>query len=234
MPPLIFRLTTRLPNRLPPKEVLYPFSHGLSYTSFHYADLTVSGSDITTTGTVTAQFTLHNDGVVAGKEGVQLYIRPLAPGLRRPPRELKAFTKIALAQGEAKVVSFTLSARDFQYFDPTEQRFVLRADAFVIEISASSCDIRLWAEAACAPELPPRPKLSTSLAPGNAYAHPDAMPALVSLVGERLKLETSEATALLERIRDSFFGIYDALSWYIGDILPESKLQAHFDALNQR
>jgi beta-glucosidase len=176
---------------------------------------------------------LQNTGAVAGKEVVQLYLRPVAPGLRRPMRELKAFTKIALEPGEVKPVSLTLTPRDFQYFDPAEQRFVLRAQGFIVEIAASSRDIRLTAQIACASEPPALPRLTTGLPPPRVFAHPKARSALVTLIEQRLNLQLAAATALVDSIADSFLGIYDALSWHVGDSLPEGDLQALFDVLNQ-
>ncbi|WP_426034697.1 beta-glucosidase [Cypionkella sp. TWP1-2-1b2] len=125
---------------------LFAFGHGLSYTKFRYDSLTLSADHITPIGSIIARITLTNIGDRAGKEIVQLYIRPLNSSLRRPLRELKAFGKIALNPGDTATLTLTLTPRDFSHFDPTEGRFVLRGDAFLVEAAASSRDIRLTAE----------------------------------------------------------------------------------------
>lgn len=211
-------------------DVLFPFGHGLGYTSIRYDGLTVAGSP---SSTVTAQFTLQNVGAVAGKEIVQLYIRPINPGLRRPVRELKAFAKVALGSGEAQTVTLTLTPRDFQYFDPGEQRFVLRAEAFVIEVAGSSRDIRLEANLPCISDPPALPWLTTSLPPAEVFTDPRAYEALVVFISTRLNVDRSQAMVILDSVSGSFLGIYDALSWHIGDSLPEVAMQALFDQMNQ-
>ena len=92
---------------------------------------------------ITLQLTVTNTGDCFGKETVQLYIAP-PEGLRqRPLRELKAFSKVALQPGESKVVCFTLSKRDFSYYEPLFHDFYAESGCYHIEIGASSRDIRL-------------------------------------------------------------------------------------------
>lgn len=85
--------------------VRWPFGFGLSYTSFAYSDLTLSGD--------TVRVTVQNTGARAGSEVVQLYITPPAGGLHRPVRELKAFQKVFLQPGESRTVTFALDERAF-------------------------------------------------------------------------------------------------------------------------
>lgn len=85
--------------------VRWPFGFGLSYTSFAYSDLTLSGD--------TVCVTVQNTGARAGSEVVQLYITPPAGGLHRPVRELKAFQKVFLQPGESRTVTFALDERAF-------------------------------------------------------------------------------------------------------------------------
>ena len=85
--------------------VRWPFGFGLSYTSFAYSDLTLSGD--------TVRVTVQNTGARAGSEVVQLYITPPAGGLHRPVRELKAFQKVFLQPGESRRVTFALDERAF-------------------------------------------------------------------------------------------------------------------------
>ena len=102
-------------------EVLYPFGHGLSYTSFAYsAPRAVVNAD----GTATVSVDVRNSGARDGEEVVQLYLsRPDIPG--QPIRSLAAFDRIALKRGESQTVSFTLSQRDLSTVDVTGVRAVV-------------------------------------------------------------------------------------------------------------
>ncbi|WP_315093128.1 glycoside hydrolase family 3 C-terminal domain-containing protein [uncultured Cellulomonas sp.] len=119
-------------------DVAYPFGHGLSYTTFGYSDVTATaeGTDVTVTATIT------NTGSAAGAEVVQVYVRDPQASVLRPTRELKAFTKVALEPGESRAVSFTLGARDLSYWHPGLHRWVVEGGQFVIEVGASSRDLR--------------------------------------------------------------------------------------------
>ncbi|PII39319.1 hypothetical protein T190_07605 [Sinorhizobium meliloti CCBAU 01290] len=91
----------------------FPFGHGLSYTTFSYEDLAIDASAISPGSSCNVTLTIRNTGTVPGKKIVQIYVRPVAPGLKRPIRELKAFAKIALQPGESRSVTLSLAPRDF-------------------------------------------------------------------------------------------------------------------------
>ena len=93
------------------KPVLFPFGHGLSYTTFAYEDLRLSHSTLTDQETLTVRLTVRNTGARAGKEVVQVYINPESPTAFRPKMELKGFEKVALQPGEAREVNITLGRR---------------------------------------------------------------------------------------------------------------------------
>ena len=114
------------------REVRYPFGYGLSYTSFTYRDLTVSGK--------TVQVTVENSGTVPGAEVVQLYIAPPQDGIHRPVRELKDFERIALLPGESKTVTFVLKKRHFSVW---QDGWRIPKGKYTVEIGASCTDIRL-------------------------------------------------------------------------------------------
>lgn len=122
---------------------LFPFGHGLSYTSFGYANLRVTpGED----GTCTAAVEVTNTGAVAGEEVVQLYLAPPpATPVPRPPQELKAFAKVALRPGETRTVVLPLGVRAFQYFDPETKAWATAPGAYTVRVGASSRDIRMTA-----------------------------------------------------------------------------------------
>jgi beta-glucosidase len=139
------------------RAVRYPFGHGLSYTTFAYTDLSVDVLDAAG-GAVRVECTVTNKGARAGREVVQLYVGDPEAAVRRPVRELRGFEKVGLSPGESVRVSFELSSRDFAYWDvATGDRGAWRREGgeFVIEVGASSRDIRLRARI----ELPDDPSL---------------------------------------------------------------------------
>lgn len=120
-------------------EVLFPFGHGLSYTTFEYSSLQV----IQSAETVTATFKVKNTGKWAGKEIAQVYIKDPQSTHFRPEKELKGFEKIDLQPGEEKEVSIALGPRAFAYYDAASREWVVEPGEFEILIGASSRDIRL-------------------------------------------------------------------------------------------
>lgn len=124
-------------------EVAYPFGHGLSYTQFGYRDLVVSEPADGAPGELTVRCVVTNTGSRAGHEVVQLYVGDPKSRVARPPRELKAFTRIYLEPGAAREVSFALTARDLSYWSSYRRAWTLEPGEFVIEVGASSRDIRL-------------------------------------------------------------------------------------------
>ena len=127
-----------------PEEVWYPFGHGISYTEFEYSDLVVSEEKIESDEfSLEVSFKLKNTGALAGKEAVQLYIAPLDSVVERPIKELRAFDKIELEAGEEKTVSFTLTNKDFAYYNVCLHDWHVESGAYKIMVGASSKDIRL-------------------------------------------------------------------------------------------
>jgi len=124
-------------------DVLYPFGHGLSYTTFEYSDLQVSGYEITDQETVTVTVTATNTGKCAGKTVVQLYVGDVVSNAIRPVRELKGFEKVELQPGESKEVSFVLDKRSFAYWNDQIKDWHVETGDFLIEIGQSSRDICL-------------------------------------------------------------------------------------------
>ena len=96
----------------------FPFGHGLSYTSFDLGRPTLSAPTHRPGGTVTVTVPVTNVGSRAGSEVVQCYVAPANPRLARPPKELKAFSKVWLDPGETAEVEFVLDDRAFAYWDP--------------------------------------------------------------------------------------------------------------------
>lgn len=122
-------------------EVLFPFGHGLSYTTFEYSNLRLSADKITDQETVTAAVTVKNTGVRAGKTVVQLYVGDQESTVLRPVRELKGFEKVELQPGESRDVTFTLDKRSFAYWNAQIHDWHVETGAFTVEVGQSSRDI---------------------------------------------------------------------------------------------
>lgn len=115
--------------------VLFPFGFGLSYTTFEYSDLTVTGKEAT--------FTLKNTGKMDGAEVAQLYVSKPDGDVFRPAKELKGFTKVFLKAGESRQVTIPLDDKAFRYFNVKTNRFETEGGAWTVMIGASCADIRL-------------------------------------------------------------------------------------------
>ncbi|MBO7670698.1 MAG: glycoside hydrolase family 3 C-terminal domain-containing protein, partial [Oscillospiraceae bacterium] len=122
-------------------ELLFPFGHGLSYTSFDFSDLRLSRDRITDQESLTATVRVTNTGKRAGKTVVQLYVGDCESSVFRPVRELKGFEKVFLEPGESKDVSFTLDKRSFAYWNTKIHDWHVESGEFCIEIGHSSRDI---------------------------------------------------------------------------------------------
>jgi len=121
---------------------LFPFGHGLSFTTFEYSDLKVTRK-VRAGEKVEVSLTVTNTGKTAGKEVVQLYVSDRASSLPRPPKELKGFAKVALAAGQSETVTFTLDQRALSFYDPYKKAWVAEPGKFDVLVGSSSRDIRV-------------------------------------------------------------------------------------------
>jgi len=119
-------------------EVLFPFGHGLSYTTFAYSNLRLSSGQITDKDTLTVTVTATNTGSRAGKTVVQLYVGSKVGTVLRPVRELKGFEKVELQPGESRDVSFTLDKRSFAYWNSQIKDWYVETGVHTIEVGQSS------------------------------------------------------------------------------------------------
>lgn len=127
------------------KEIapLFPFGHGLSYTTFEYSGLNLSHSEISGDKILTAEVTVKNTGSVSGKEIVQLYVSEKHSQVIRPVKELKGFEKVELKPGEEKKVMFRLDSRAFSYYCEELNGWRAEYGEYEIMVGSSSRDIRL-------------------------------------------------------------------------------------------
>ncbi len=120
---------------------LFPFGYGLSYTTFSYSPLTLSGNELVRDGKIEAKVTLTNTGKCAGTEVVQMYIRDLVGSVTRPVMELKGFERVTLNAGESRVVTFTIDADLLKFYNGNIE-YVCEPGAFEVMVGSSSADVQ--------------------------------------------------------------------------------------------
>lgn len=121
---------------------LFPFGHGLSYTTFEYGKPVADKKTMTADDTITFTVTVKNTGDREGQEVVQLYISDKKSSLPRPVKELKGFRKVKLAPGEEQKVSFTVAKDALSFFDDAKHEWIAEPGKFEAVIAASAADIR--------------------------------------------------------------------------------------------
>jgi len=122
---------------------LYPFGYGLSYTTFRYDRLRVSRDTLRGDDSLTVAVDVTNTGARGGDEVVQLYVRYPHSAVPRPRRDLRGFRRVTLGPGESRTITFPLTAAAFRYWDADAHRWAVENGPVVVEIGASSGDIRL-------------------------------------------------------------------------------------------
>lgn len=123
-------------------KVLFPFGHGLSYTTFAYDNLRLDRERMKDTETLTASVEVTNTGRVAAKEIVQFYVAPAHEGISRPVKELRGFAKVYLEPGETKTLSVQLPPRAFAYYETAIADWYVEPGAYDVLAAASSADVR--------------------------------------------------------------------------------------------
>jgi len=127
------------------KPVLFPFGHGLSYTTFSYEHIRLSHKRINCDEQLIVTVEVRNVGMVTGAEIVQLYVHDNDSTIYRPEQELKGFEKIWLDPDEMKIVRFVLDKRAFAYYHTQEENWHVESGRFEIRVGRSSRDILLSA-----------------------------------------------------------------------------------------
>jgi beta-glucosidase len=123
---------------------IYPFGHGLSYTTFTYSKLSLSAATLAQQGgQVTVSVDVTNSGTRAGDEVVQLYVSyPTTAGVPRPIKQLRGFSRITLAAGAKQTVSLPLRSDQLAYWDATSKAFKVAPGTVHLMVGSTSVDIR--------------------------------------------------------------------------------------------
>jgi beta-glucosidase len=125
-----------------PTTPLFPFGHGLSYTTFEYANLALSSSSLAATERLQISFDLSNAGDRAGEEVAQLYVCDRVASVTRPVKELKGFKRLHLEPQETRRVTFSLDPRQLAFYD-RDMEHVVEPGEIAIWVGSSSEDLRL-------------------------------------------------------------------------------------------
>ena len=120
---------------------LYPFGHGLSYTTFAYGEPRLSRATMGPLDSLTVEVTVTNSGARAGEEVVQLYVRDDVASVTRPVKELRGFRKVTLSPGESRTVAFRIGPADLAFHGPGLAR-IIEPGTFTVFVGGSSAETR--------------------------------------------------------------------------------------------
>lgn len=115
----------------------FPFGHGLTYGKIEYSDLAISSDHIPASGEVIVRLTVRNQGKWTATELVQLYIQDVVGSVTRPIRELKAYQHVTLKPGEARAISFRLTARQLAFPGP-DYKPLIEPGRFTLTVAPSA------------------------------------------------------------------------------------------------
>jgi len=125
-------------------RIQWPFGYGLSYTSFEYSNLKVSGEASTQDESISLTFDVKNTGNIAADEIAQVYLSPTGDGQHIRPVQLQGFARVSLAPAESKTVKVKLYTEQFGYYSHESQRqWNVSPGKFIVKVGSSSADIRL-------------------------------------------------------------------------------------------
>ncbi|MDC7239489.1 MAG: glycoside hydrolase family 3 C-terminal domain-containing protein, partial [Spirochaetales bacterium] len=218
------------------QEVLFPFGHGLSYTSFEYSDLKLSASEIDENDGLKVELTVTNTGSVAGKEIVQIYVRDEESSVQRPVKELKQFGKVELQPGEGRTLSFELDRRSFAFWHPRLSGWRVESGDFTILAGASSRDIRQTATVRvnAAPWTDVVYQRSTRL--GQIKDHPvvgEKAKEMISFMSAQFSApDMEEAERLMMESMIAEMPLKSVISFTAGQLLNEEQLVQMLETLN--
>jgi beta-glucosidase len=133
------RSSSEAPARRGAWTPLYPFGHGLSYTTFSYSAPRLSAARVAASASLTVSVDVTNTGTRDGDEVVQLYVRDDVASVTRPVRELRGFERITLRPGETRTVTFTIGPDDLAMYDLRMDR-VVEHGTFTVWVGTSSAD----------------------------------------------------------------------------------------------
>lgn len=120
---------------------LYEFGYGLSYSTFHYSNVTLSKTTASASDSITATIQVTNNSTRDGSEVVQLYVRDVISSVVVPNIQLKGFSKVTIAAGTTETVNIDLAIENLGLWD-INMKYVVEPGDFVVLVGSSSADLR--------------------------------------------------------------------------------------------
>lgn len=176
-------------------DVAFCFGHGLSYTTFEHADLEADETD----GGIRVSLTVHNTGERAGREVVQVYVSVPGSRVARAPRELKGFAEVELEPGADERVEIVIPAADLQFWSLASHGWAVEAGTYIVEVGASSRDLRLRTEVELAGDEVP-PEITTSSTPLEVARVPGGAERLDAFLADLPIMADPEMRTMAEQI----------------------------------
>jgi len=202
---------------------LFPFGHGLSYTSFDYSNLELSTTEIGLNDEIELSFTVNNAGSVAGAEVSQVYLAGKGQQIRRSLIELKGFAKTLLKAGESRRVVVRMTGRDLAVWNPVQGQWALEAEEVQLLVGASCEDIRLSAGIRLKPSILPWRRMAYDTQPSFVLPNPHARSVLRAYLAKRCAISEDDADRALTHCANSFFGIFTTLERRLRISIPEDE-----------
>ena len=207
-------------------QPLFPFGFGLSYSHFAYQNLQLSTARLAAGETLTVTVDVTNEGTMAGKEIVQLYIRPPTGELLRETQALKAFSKVALQPGETKRVTLSLLADELACYHPGLADWVLFPGDYGIGVGRSSRDIPLTASVNVH-ALPRHVRLRDDNSLQQLILQPEAFQRVVQLVAKKSQRSEQQVREKLIAVApDMVFGLFITLTEFMSLDIDKETLNA--------
>ena len=175
--------------------VLFPFGHGLSYTTFTYTNLKLDKVTMKDTDVVEVSVDVTNTGNVVGKEVVQLYVSPAKCSVFRPIQELKGFEKVSLQPGECKTVHFQLSKEAFAYWEVKCHDWYVAAGNYAISIGKNCEEMLVSSGIYVEPTQPLQRSFTIYSTMGEILKDPKGKMILEQVMGQRSDASRMEEQA---------------------------------------
>lgn len=219
------------------KEIspLFEFGYGLSYTSFEYRKIGISKDCIEFPGNVKVSVEIRNTGEYYGKEIVQLYVSEADPKLPRAKRDLKAFEKIALLPGETKQVEFVLEERDFCHYNDELSEWQADSGMYIIEVGASSRDIRLSSPVMIKSIIKPYPVLKKDCGFYEMFASQAGTEIFLNFLVEHNMVTKEQANEeLIRKLKGTFWPVRVFMDMNSRGMVTYEKVDQIIDEINRK
>ena len=214
-------------------EPLFPFGHGLSYTSFSYSSLRTDKEEYTDGEEINVWVDITNTGRVKGKEVVQIYLTDEESSLLRPEKELKAFCKVELMPGETRTVGFTLQSRALSFYDPERGGWQKETGTFLIHAARSSGDVRESVRIFYRETHPRYRRLRLDSQHAELFENPRAKELYVSFLIRKGILKADETERYIPLLKGNYMGLYNVLTSLLGADVTKEELEALLEEINK-